>query len=91
MDNNSQKYIAPAFPYTTFEIKKEKKKYYVVESITSLKLPDNYTSKNLFVNQDQAINWINNNFGLTEQQIEYNKTEGTLSLKNIINNKEMIP
>lgn len=82
------KYKAPAFSYTEFEIKKEKskKEFYVTESITGLKLPNNKNSKNLFNNQDQAIQWINNNFGLTDQQIEYNRTQGMLSLKSIILN-----
>lgn len=83
-------YKAPAFPYITFEIQKAegKKEYYVIESSTQLRLPGNSTSKNSFKKVTDAADWINNNFGLTDQQIEYNRTEGTLSPKSIAWNLE---
>ncbi len=79
-------YKAPAFPYIDFEIKKEegKKEYYVIELTTQLKLPGNSSSKNSFKKTSDAAEWINNNFGLTDQQIEFNKSsQGTLSPKSI--------
>jgi len=78
---NSQQYKTPAFPYINFEISKVegKKEYFVIESTTQLRLPGNSTSKNSFKKVTDAAEWINNNFGLTDQQVEHNKTKGMLS------------
>jgi hypothetical protein len=68
-------YTAPAFKNRTFDVVKDEKGGWVIrENVSGLALPTGHLRT-----KKEAIDLINNNFGLTPDQIKFNIEQGTLS------------